>query len=523
MAVTPRAVITDLLKRGDFKDAAREAQKWHHAAPRQVEPIYWLALALMRMERPADAEKALDLGLRLQPHSAECLSLQGRAHLATGRLSEALATAKAAMTLNSINPEVWDHIGVVHAQLSQFVDALRAFETQRHLGPDSARLLFNLASMLDACHKVEEAEALYRQSLDLDGHKFIAYWSLAQLRRARPEGNHINWLLHKHAELGQDSQADLYLSMALAKQYEDVGDYPASFRWLERGNQIKRASMHYNSADDVALIDALIGRFSREFVAQKTLAGGCDSAEPIFIIGMPRTGTTLLEQIIASSDHVYAAGELHNFLAEWVRLRRRSVAGPEPFIEQIQRTDQLDFAALGRAYVDSTRPRTGHCRHFIDKLPNNFLYVGPILLALPNARILHVTRNPLDTCFANLKQLFGRDACPYSYDQREVARYFVAYRHLMDHWKGLFPGHILDVTYEHLVQSTEAEARRVFAHLELPWEDEALRFHDGRRPVGTASMAQVRQPIYTTSLDKWWHFEPYLGAMRAVLAEHGFS
>ena len=141
MAGAHRAVIANLLERGAFKDAAREAQNWHHAAPRQhVEPIYWLALALMRMERPADAEKALNLGLRLQPQSAECLSLQGRAHLATGRLAEALAVAKSAMQLNSANPEVWDHIGVVHAQLGQFEDALRAFETQRRLGPDSARL-----------------------------------------------------------------------------------------------------------------------------------------------------------------------------------------------------------------------------------------------------------------------------------------------------------------------------------------------------------------------------------------------
>ena len=235
---------------------------------------------------------------------------------------------------------------------------------------------------------------------------------------------------------------------------------------------------------------------------------------------MPRTGSTLLEQLIAAHPDVYAAGELHNFFASWIEQLKPSLRDITA-LDAVAAGGQLDFERLGRDYIQSTRPRTGHTARFIDKLPDNFLYVGAILKALPGARVIHMTRNPMDTCYAVFKQLFARNAHPYSYDQQEMASYYGLYRELMAHWHRCYPGAIFEVSYEALVQDTEKEMERVYDFLGLEWRSEYLEYRKKKQAVGTASTAQVRQPVYSSSLEKWRHYEQQLQPLKQSLVKNG--
>ena len=282
----------------------------------------------------------------------------------------------------------------------------------------------------------------------------------------------------------------------------------------------RRRRIDYRTEDDRRLFDAVKQTFSPAFCQSPSPQEPNDEA--IFIVGMPRTGSTLLEQLIAADPDVFAAGELRNFLAAWVQQLKPSMQQVTP-IDVMAAGNRLDFARLGRDYIASTRPRTGHTARFIDKLPNNFQYVGAILKALPNARVIHMRRNPMDTCYAVYKQLFARNAHPYSYDQRELARYFILYRDLMDHWQHCFPGAIYDVHYESLVQDTPEVMQGVFDFLGLRWRQDYLEYHKKRQAVGTASTAQVRQPVYRSSVQKWRHYETQLQPLRQALEAAGLS
>lgn len=509
-------IILDYVRQQRFDLGLAEATQWLSELPLDADAHYWKGYCEMRSGNPSAAEASLRGGLRSDPRHAECQSLLGRSLFAQGRVRDALEAAERAAGLDSRNPEVWDAIGVVYGNLGEYQRALEVFRKVAILRPNSARNLFNLASMLNFCDQSEEAEHYYREALAIEPTKFIAYWSLAQLRKQRPENNHAQWLLQTHKRFRRQPEARLYVSMALAKTYEDLEDYDEAFAWLQRGNEEKRRQLNYHTDTD----RALFARIRKAFAEPLEMPGlaGYESREPIFILGLPRTGTTLLEQIVCGHEAVFAAGELQNFLAETVQMARARRPGLK--IEQLfDAMRQFDYRELGRRYVLSTRPRTGQVPYFIDKMPNNFLYLGAIARALPQARILHLRRNPMDTCFSNYKQLFGANACPHSYRLSEMAAYYQFYRELMAHWRRTLPGRIFDVDYESLVAEPETTARRVYDHLQLSWRDDALRFHERARPVGTASTAQIRLPVYASSVDKWRLYERHLEPLRNALAD----
>jgi hypothetical protein len=254
-----------------------------------------------------------------------------------------------------------------------------------------------------------------------------------------------------------------------------------------------------------------------------TAGGLVDCEEPIFIVGLPRTGSTLLERMLGSHSDVFAAGELQNFAIELVKLAKSTFAGERlDKLSLVNKSTRLDFSALGANYLDSTRPRTGSSRFFIDKMPLNFLYIGLIHLALPAARIVHLTRHPMDACYAIYKTPFDQ-AYPYSYDLQDLGRYYIAYRQLMDHWHAMLPGRVLDVAYEDLVSNTEGTIRQVLEYCDLEWQPACLDFHQSLAPTNTASAAQVREPVYTSSVAKWRHVEEGLAPLRTMFEQAGIG
>jgi hypothetical protein len=280
--------------------------------------------------------------------------------------------------------------------------------------------------------------------------------------------------------------------------------------------------MRYDVGQDVQALDLIRSVYDRHFLSTRD-GQPCSSEEPVFVVGLPRTGTTLLERIVGSHPAMFAAGELQNFQNELVRAIRRSRPGiGQDKQSLITAATGIDHADLGAAYVASTRPRTGHTPRFIDKLPLNYLYVGAIARALPSARIIHVERHPLDTAFAVFKTLFTQ-AYPFTYSLEDLGHYYVAYDRLMRHWHDCLGERLLRVRYEDLVTDTDGEARRIVHALGLDWHPDCLRFHLSSAPSNTASAVQVRERVYTSSVGKWRQVADQLQPFADIVSTGGVA
>jgi len=415
-----------------------------------------------------------------------------------------------------------DTLGNLYSLGKDQAAALKCFERAVELEPGNAHFQMNTALARQALGDLGGAESAMDTAIALRPEDHQAWLHRSRLRRQTAEKNHAREM-ESLIEKGIESwHGAVNIRYALAKEYEDLQDYQASFHHLKAGSALRRRHMNHDAQADLEAIEAIKGSFAKDFFLR--IAPGHESDEPIFIVGLPRTGTTLVERILGSHSEVHAAGELNNF-AENLTRQVMSTNGEKPANREqfIEAATRVDFADLGTAYVQSTRPYTGKTKRFVDKLPLNFLYCGLIAKALPNARIIHLTRHPMDTCFAVYKTLF-KQAYPFSYDLTELGRYYLAYRSLMQHWHRSMPGKILDVSYENLTRDQENESRRIVSHCGLEWEDTCLEFHQNPEPSMTASLAQVRQPIYSTSVGRWRNYaaelEPLAGLLREASLEN---
>jgi hypothetical protein len=316
--------------------------------------------------------------------------------------------------------------------------------------------------------------------------------------------------------LARGWHSEVPLRYALAKEYEDLGEHAPAWQHLAAGSALRRRHLQYNARVDLDTADWI----SAAYPASVAFSGGCDNDEPIFIIGMPRTGSTLVDRILSSHSQVYCAGELTDFSAAVVAAVQRLLGRDVPRQELIAASAGLDFAALGEDYLRRTRPRTGKTPHFTDKLPINYLYAGMIARALPNARIVHVMRDPVATCYGIFKVLFEQ-GYPFSYDLAELADYYGAYYRLMTHWRRALPGRIIDFSYEELVTAPAAAVPQLLHAVGLSWQAACLESHKNPAPVATASAAQVRRPIYSSALAQWRHHERELQPLIARLKSAG--
>jgi tetratricopeptide (TPR) repeat protein len=341
-----------------------------------------------------------------------------------------------------------------------------------------------------------------------------AWWSLSRLRRQRPEANHVDALRGLLAR-GPDPASAASLGFALFKELDDLDRTDEAWEALSAASRTKRGQLDWNPQADAAAFDTL-HRLPVDQAVEAAQAG----PQPIFIVGLPRTGTTLLERVLGGSSEVTNAGELDELPLQlrWCADRfSRSFLDASVFGQAAR----LDPAGLGERYLRHAAWRAQGRASFTDKLPLNFLHVGFIARALPGARILHMTREPMDACFANLKELFA-EAYPYSYDLDELATHYGQYRRLMAHWHACFPGRILDVAYEDLVGDPEAASRRVYAHCGLEWRPEVVRIEEGRGTVSTASTVQVREPIHRRSVQGWRRYATALAPLEARLRADGW-
>jgi len=401
------------------------------------------------------------------------------------------------------------------AALGRHEDAERCSGRARALRPDDPEHLYNHATALIALGRLAEAEATLDAVIAKSPDDGDAWYNRVTLRRQTPERNHVAAVRAQCAATPDASPMQVPLRYALAKELEDLGEHAASFAALKQGADARKRGLRYRVEDDVDTMRLIADAFDAGFFARPR--AGHDDARPLFIVGLPRSGTTLVDRILGSHSDVASRGETSD-----LAMALMHCAGPaRNKAELVRNSTALDFRELGQRYCGHL-PDAPALRQ-IDKTPINFLYLGLIAAALPQARIVHLRRNPMDACYAMYKTLF-RMAYPFSYDLGDLARYWLAYDALMAHWRGVLPpGRMLEIDYEDLVVHQEAVSRRLVAHAGLDWEDACLRFERNPQASLTASAAQVRQPMYRSSVGLWRRYERELAPLAAQLRAAGID
>lgn len=389
--------------------------------------------------------------------------------------------------------------------------ALRFLDEARRGDPGYPPTLMSRGQVLTYLGRLDEAAAEFERCIRIAPRIGQAHWFLSHVTKATAEKNHVVRLRAELGRVAAGSADEVSLAFALHKELDDLGEYDQAWQALVRACAAKRASLTYSASDSVRLVDALVGMPVQSQIATSAVTGPA----PIFIVGMHRSGTTLLEQLLDASPDVRGVGELYDFTCAMRYAADHHCRG---VIDTgiVARAAQVDFADVGRRYREGMAWRLGRERYFTDKLPSNFLNIGFICQALPDAKILHMVRDPMETCFSNLRELFS-DANPYSYDQQELACFYGQYRRLMRHWHASYPGRILDVQYGALTQDPEAVMRSVAEFCGLEFIETMRDPRSSNRAVATASAVQVRQGVVRRETPKWAAYARYLQPLQSAL------
>ena len=507
------------LKRGDLNAAAASAKALVTAEPDRPEGYFLLGIVAAEAGQIAKAVPLIQAAVDRGPH-AEHLAQLARLLILLRRDGEAADAARRAITLGPADARSSDTIGCVLARLGDHEASLAPFTAAVEAEPGNLDYRYNLAAACGFTGREDDARRHYEAILAADPGNGRAHYALAILSRQTVQTNHLPRL--KTALVNADRRDDaLRIRYALAKELEDIGD-PEAFAHLSAANAEHKRKLGYDFAHDAAIFDAVEALFTGS-----TLASGAGDPDPspIFIVGMPRTGTTLVDRILSSHREVQSAGELQAMPLSVKRLagtRSRTIVDPDT----IRASAAVDPAAIGAAYLkQASHHRTGHAPRFTDKLPTNFLYVGHIARALPGARIVCLRRNPMDTVWSNYKNLFASQSAyyAYSYDLMDSARYYARFDRLMALWDRLYPGRVLQLSYERLVADQEAQTRLLLDHCGLGWDRACLSFHQNTSAVATPSAAQVRRPLNADGVGKWRTHREGLEPVRRWLAEQGFD
>ncbi|HEX5047243.1 MAG TPA: sulfotransferase [Gammaproteobacteria bacterium] len=487
---------------------------------RHADARFLLGMTAAAEQRYAEAADEIARAIDADSTKAEYFAQHARCLALLKRETEARSAAERAQALEPRDALTLDTLGVVWSRLSEHERAAQAFRGAVLAEPGNAGFQYNLAASLRFLGRFDEAEHAYEAAVRSAPTLYRAHSALSDLRKQTPERNHLERLLGLLPGAAGDVDGELHLRHALAKEYEDLGDYDRAFAHLTAGKARKRRELGYSVDDDLALFARVERLFDERLLAAP--AGGCGSEEPIFVVGMPRSGTTLVERILSSHSRVLSAGELQN-LGICVKRMAGTPSRRVLDVATLERAANLDFDALGNRYIESTRPLTGAKPRFVDKMPLNYFYLGLIRLALPKAKVVCVRRDCLDNCVSNFRQLFAVTFSyyNYAYDLRDLGRYYAAFDRLMAHWERTLRGAMLRVQYEDLVQDPEAETRRLLDFCGLPWEARCLRFHENSAPVATASAVQVRAPLHDKSIGRWRRYAAHLGPLRETLAAEG--
>ena len=498
-----------LVDRGDYVAAEESARRAIEYNPQLADAYLNLANSQCSRQRYVEALRWLDALAGFAPIHQGGLSARARTLLRLDRLPEALNCAQRAVTVAPQSSEAHNCAGQVLQALGRHQEAVAEFDRAIALpGVELEDAMINRAVAFMEAGRNQEANAAYDDVERAFPQSMRAVLARSELKRYKAEDPEIPRLESFVAQPSKHTFTDgLAAHFALGKMYLDAGDAPKAFEHLHKGNRLKRGTYDF----DIALTEKWIRGFEQVFtpaLLTRLTGAGDPSAVPLFIVGMPRSGTSLIEQILASHPAVHGAGELP-FL-------RMMVEGLGGYPEVVGKLAPKDLAELGQRYVQAVAPLSNRA-HVVDKMPANFLYAGLAHLALPNARLIHCRRNAVDTCVSCYSKLFSSEQL-FTYDLGELGRFYRGYERLMGHWRQILPpDRFIDVDYEAVVENLEGEARRLLEWLGLPWDAACLRFHETERVVRTASLVQVRQPIYRSSMGRWRKYSEHLQPLLAAL------
>ena len=508
------------IARGDFSGADSAASAFREAFPAARSSWLLGSFAALCADKKDLALTLIEKCLAADPADVQYLLQQAECLLALGRIAEAAAAAATA----GASPRA--DTGAIGAAVQfliksrEYTSALTILDKTLTAAPTSVAALAQRSAVHRSLGNFDLAARDFETVLAVSPLHPDALKGLVDLEQQSPERNHLAALHTALAQVPPQSLDATVLHFALAKSHDDMGDYPVSWEHLLTANRLERAHSDYNPENDRRVIDEILSNFPHIEPKHHDTT----REQPIFIVGLPRTGTTLAERIIGSHSQVHSAGELPALSqAIGAAMARTAVDQPRTWVSFAERLSQLDSEFIADEYLKLSRPQRGNRARFSDKQPTNFFYCALILRAFPNARIVHVTRHPLAACHAIYKTRFD-SGFPFAYDLTELGDFFIGYRRLMQHWHQVLPGRILDIAYEDIIVTQEAATRSLLDYLDLPFEPACLDFHLNPAAVtNTASALQVRQPLYESSLHQWRHYSDALAPLRARLEAAGIE
>lgn len=486
-------------------------------APTDVAAIRMFAELAARLDRNEDALHLLERCLELAPGFVEARRNYALVLHRSNLPERALVELEHLLAIDAGDDAARNLKAVVLCRVGDYPTAIRLYEELVQAHPEQPKLWESFGHALKTDGQLERAIEAYRRSLSLQPSFGEVWWSLANLKTFRFSAEELASMRAQLArrELGEDDR--LHLAFAIGKALEDASDYAPSFQHYAQGNAIRSKQLRYNAEETSERVRHIRAHYTRDFFAAR--AGcGCAAPDPIFVVGLPRAGSTLIEQILSSHSQVEGTMELPEITSITRLLRQQAEAGAAmPYHAALAALDGDGLRQLGERYLERTRiQRKSVAPLFIDKMPNNFMHLGLIQLILPKAKIIDARRHPMACGFSAFKQHFARGQ-GFSYDLADIGRYYRDYVALMAHFDAVLPGRVHRVVYERMVEDTESEVRRLLDYCGLPFEEGCLRFFENARPVRTASSEQVRQPIYREGMEHWRHYAPWLGPLEAAL------
>jgi predicted Zn-dependent protease len=505
----------DLIGEGKLYKAEQLCRRFLRQHPDHVEGMRLLADIGIRLKIYDDAEFLLESCVEFEPDNVRARSDYLKILNRKGKFAQALKQAEYLSNREPDNAVYQLALANALTGLGRFEEGIARYEKCLERSVNKAGTLVLLGHARKAVGDIDGAVAAYEEAGRLKPDYGDAYWSLANTKTYRFSDDTIAHMqrCERDNRIARDDR--IHFSFAAGKAFEDVGDYAASFDCYARGNALKSEQTGYDPDNTSAMVDAQITHCTKALFEERGQLG-CDAPDPVFILGMPRAGSTLLEQILASHSMVDGTMELHNILGLAQRLRGRSVDETPAYPRNLGEIDREYFRRFGERFIEDTRAYRQGAPFFIDKMPNNFMHIGLIRLILPKARVIDARREPMACCFSNFKQLYG-EGQDFSYGLTSMGRYYRDYVRLMAHWDAVLPGFVLRVNHEEVLDDLAGQVRRMLDFLGLPFEDQCLRYWETERAVRTPSSEQVRQPLYRSGAELWQHYSQWLDPLREAL------
>jgi tetratricopeptide (TPR) repeat protein len=510
-----------LMSAGRYADAESHLREALRAFPDSAPINHAMGVVLYGMSRMTEAAESFRRAVALSPTDAEAHANLGNALREMGDYAQADANYRRSIALSPQFSRAHFDLGSSLYTQERFAEAEQSYRKALELKPDHVESCNNLGRSIRRQGRLEEAREYFEKAMAIDPDTVESYFNLASLRRFEPgsaETEHMEKLVAKLPSLPEDSRIRYWF--ALGKMREDLERYDEAFEAYAQGNRLKHAQISPNEIARTALVDSVRTVFNERFFAERPVPVSQEKC-PVFIVGMPRSGTSLIEQILSSHPDVHGAGELHD-LENLINASAAEAGRPaERYPEVAANMSAEELLRMGRAYTDKVWKLAPSATHIVDKMMSNFTHVGMIRQMFPDAKIIHAKRDPMDSCLSCYATLFAKNNLDFTYDLGSLGRYYVRYMELMQHWQHVLPaGSILELRYEDMVNNTEGEARRLLSYLGLPWNPDCLNFHENKRVVRTASAAQVRRPIYKSSLARWKHFETHLAPLLELVGDY---